>query len=80
MHRDIKPQNIIIDSHGYAHITDLGIARYWRPNNSKETSGTPSYMAPEVLTNDNYTFTADYYAIGVIAYELLVQKRPIVSK
>ena len=37
-------------------------------------------MAPEVLTYENYTFTADYYAIGVIAYELLVGRRPMIGK
>lgn len=49
IHRDIKPENIVIDSHGYLRVTDFGIARYFKPDNAKETSGTPSYMAPEVL-------------------------------
>lgn len=46
IHRDIKPENIIFDKNGYAKVTDLGIARYWRSENSSETSGTPGYMAP----------------------------------
>lgn len=49
IHRDIKPENLVLDSKGYLRITDLGIARILKPDNSSETSGTPGYMAPEVL-------------------------------
>jgi serine/threonine protein kinase len=80
IHRDIKPENIILDRCGYARITDLGIARYWKPENSHETSGTPGYMAPEVLMRKNHSFCADLYAVGVIAYELVVGKRPYMGR
>jgi protein kinase A len=46
IHRDIKPENIVLDRQGYARITDLGVARPLRANNSTDTSGTPGYMAP----------------------------------
>lgn len=49
IHRDIKPENLVIDDHGYLRITDFGIARVWRPENAQDTSGTPGYMAPEVM-------------------------------
>lgn len=49
IHRDIKPENLVLDEKGYVRITDLGIARVWNPDNSSETSGTPGYMAPEVM-------------------------------
>ena len=49
IHRDIKPENLVFDANGYLKITDLGIARVWNPDNSKDTSGTPGYMAPEVM-------------------------------
>ena len=80
IHRDIKPENIIIDKKGYARITDLGIARFWKPENAQETSGTPGYMAPEVLLRQNHSFCVDFYAVGVIAYELLVGKRPYAGR
>jgi serine/threonine protein kinase len=80
IHRDIKPENIILDQRGYARITDLGIARFWKPENAQETSGTPGYMAPEVLLRQNHSFCADFYAVGVIAYELLVGKRPYLGR
>lgn len=46
IHRDIKPENLVLDSRGYIRITDLGIARIYRANNSSDTSGTPGYMSP----------------------------------
>lgn len=44
LHRDIKPENLVLDKDGYVRITDLGIARTWRPDNASDTSGTPGYM------------------------------------
>lgn len=49
LHRDIKPENLVFDETGYLRITDLGIARILNPENAKDTSGTPGYMAPEVM-------------------------------
>ena len=49
IHRDIKPENLVFDKNGYLKLTDLGIARVWNPDNSRDTSGTPGYMAPEVM-------------------------------
>ncbi len=55
MHRDVKPENLVIDDKGYLKLTDFGIARNYRVDNYKDTSGTPGYMgkdfilAPEIL-------------------------------
>ena len=49
IHRDIKPENLLLDDHGYVRITDMGISRIWSPDNANDTSGTPGYMAPEVM-------------------------------
>ena len=76
IHRDIKPENILIDEKGYLAITDFGIARFKKEENSNEKSGTPGYMAPEVLFAKNHGFTVDYFALGVIGYELIFGKRP----
>ena len=76
IHRDIKPENILINNHGYLALTDFGIARYYTTNNKRDTSGTPGYMAPEVLFGQNHYYTCDYYSVGVITYELLFGHRP----
>ncbi len=57
---------------GYVRITDMGIARIWRPDNSSDTSGTPGYMAPEVMCRQNHGVAVDYFALGVMAYEFMM--------
>ncbi len=44
LHRDLKPENLVFDRKGYIRLTDLGVARIWKPENSADTSGTPGYM------------------------------------
>lgn len=80
IHRDIKPENIVFDSFGYPNLTDLGIAKYIRQENYKDTSGTPGYMAPEVMFHHNHSFEVDYFALGVVIYELMMGKRPYLGK
>ena len=71
IHRDIKPENLVLDSNGYVAITDFGVAKRNSKDNSNETSGTPGYMAPEVLCAQNHTFPVDFFAVGVMAFEFL---------
>ena len=80
IHRDIKPENLVFDERGYLFITDFGIARTWTSENSKDTSGTPGYMAPEVMFRQNHSYPADCFAIGVILYELIVGRRPYTGR
>ena len=61
-------------------MTDFGIARIWKPENYKDTSGTPGYMSPEVMCRQNHGITTDYYALGVICYECMMGRRPYVGK
>ena len=80
LHRDIKPENLVFDSNGYLRITDFGIAKKYVVNNRKDTSGTVGYLAPEILCNQNHTYSIDYYAVGIIAFELAYGHRPYIGR
>eukprot|EP00826_Nyctotherus_ovalis_P038858 TRINITY_DN3673_c0_g2_i2.p1 TRINITY_DN3673_c0_g2~~TRINITY_DN3673_c0_g2_i2.p1 ORF type:complete len:168 (+),score=29.56 TRINITY_DN3673_c0_g2_i2:379-882(+) len=78
LHRDVKPENLVIDEEGYVRLTDLGIARLSGKDNSRDNSGTPGYSAPEVLCKQEHGVGVDYFALGVLAYEAMkgvVRKR-----
>jgi serine/threonine protein kinase len=74
LHRDIKPENLVFDDSGYIRITDFGISRIWSPKNENDTSGTPGYMAPEVMMKQGHGIACDLFAVGIIAYESMLGK------
>lgn len=80
LHRDIKPENLVFDKQGYLKLTDFGIARLESQDNSKETSGTPGYMAPEVMCKQDHGCEVDMYAVGIITYECMLGRRPYNGK
>ena len=80
LHRDLKPENLVMDEKGYLKLTDFGIAKIYQKENYKETSGTPGYMAPEVMCGQNHTIAVDYFALGVIGYEFMNGVRPYMGK
>ena len=80
IHRDVKPQNLMIDDRGELKITDFGIARVASDSLSRisigKVSGTPSYMSPQQARGQSPTATDDIYAIGATIYELLTSRPP----
>lgn len=80
IHRDLKPENFILEESGYLRLTDFGIAKFFHKNNGSETSGTPGYMAPEVMCSQNHTFAVDFFALGVFTYEFIMGRRPYIGK
>ena len=76
MHRDVKPENLVLDDKGYLRLTDFGVAQQTQKKSSVETSGTPGYMAPEVLYRQTHGPEVDLFAVGVIVYELMNGSRP----
>lgn len=66
----------MFDKRGFLRLTDLGIAKTVRTFQRPISSGTPGYMAPEVMIKQEHGLPVDYYALGIIAYEAIVGKRP----
>ena len=82
IHRDIKPANIMIDSDGWAVVTDFGIAKVSQTPGltvTGATVGTPSYMSPEQCAAKELDGASDQYSLGVVAYEMLSGKLPFVA-
>ena len=80
LHRDIKPENLVLEKSGYLRITDFGVAKINEKDNSSETSGTPGYMAPEVILVLNHSFPSDFFALGIIGYEFMKGYRPYLGR
>ncbi|MCL4119876.1 UNVERIFIED_CONTAM: hypothetical protein GTU68_059124 [Idotea baltica] len=78
LHRDIKPQNILLTYEGEAKLCDFGFSRKMGINTYVLTSikGTPLYMAPELIDESPYDHTADLWSLGCILFELLTGKPP----
>ncbi|TDH65826.1 hypothetical protein CCR75_007211 [Bremia lactucae] len=78
IHRDMKPQNILIGSRQQIKLCDFGFARAIAHDSSllRSIKGTPLYMAPELVLEKPYHYTVDLWSLGVILYELAVGKPP----
>jgi len=79
VHRDLKPQNIMIDEESCVQIMDFGIARSLKAKGITETGiiiGTPDYMSPEQVEGKEVDQLSDIYSLGVILYEMVTGKVP----
>ena len=77
IHRDIKPDNCMIDQKGYLKIIDFGISKYLKDQDLTNTiCGTPHYMAPEIISGKGYSFSADYWSFGITLFEIFYDYLP----
>ncbi|KAM9105467.1 G protein-coupled receptor kinase 6 isoform 4-T4 [Megaptera novaeangliae] len=77
VYRDLKPENILLDDHGHIRISDLGLAVHVPEGQTiKGRVGTVGYMAPEVVKNERYTFSPDWWALGCLLYEMIAGQSP----
>ncbi|CAK9056603.1 unnamed protein product [Durusdinium trenchii] len=78
VYRDVKPENILLDHNGQVKLSDMGCAKF-ATNSTYTVTGTPDYFAPEMVKACGHDCNVDWWALGVLVFELLAGKPPFES-
>jgi cGMP-dependent protein kinase len=79
-YRDLKPENLVMDAEGYLKIVDFGLAKKLEEGKTWTLCGTPDYLAPEVILNGGHDWAVDYWALGVLIYEMTAGTPPFYAE
>ncbi|KAG4077769.1 hypothetical protein HA402_011198 [Bradysia odoriphaga] len=70
IYRDLKPENVCINADGYIRICDFGFSKKIDDGRTYSFCGTPDYLAPEIILHIGYSFSVDFWTLGVFLYEM----------